>query len=347
MTTRTPWRTPSASSAARCSAACGIHGSSAATTKQRDRHGTDAREGRGEEPLVARHVDEGHVTHAGEVRPAVAELGSTGRAAAPPRAGPGRCRSAPDQGGLAVVDVTGGRDDVHVSRPGPARCVPRRRRRRRRRPPGPRAGRAAAGRPRRGRPPAVVPCRGAPRGGRAGRRRRSPARRRVRRRRRRRPSTRPRAAGSPSDAAERSARASRSSGPARARPHRRRRPDQRRLERGQGQLVDAQGAGEGVAPQPLDELGVAEQQAALRAAEQLVAGGGDQVGAGAEGGRRVGLVGQPRVRRQQSGADVGHERDAERRRARRRRPRSVKPSTRKFDGCTLSTNAVCSPTTPR
>ena len=42
-------------------------------------------------------------------------------------------------------------------------------------------------------------------------------------------------------------------------------------------------------------LGLAEQQAGLRAAEQLVAAGSDQLGAGAQPGVGVGLVGENRV----------------------------------------------------
>src|SRR6202035_4749880 len=50
----------------------------------------------------------------------------------------------------------------------------------------------------------------------------------------------------------------------------------RRLKGGEGQLVDAQGAGERVAQQAADQGLVAEEQAGLRAAEQLVAAGGDE-----------------------------------------------------------------------
>ena len=93
--------------------------------------------------------------------------------------------------------------------------------------------------------------------------------------------------------------------------HRRRRSDQRGLQRGEGELVDAQRARRRMPSQPLDQLGRAEQQTRLRAAEQLVAAGGDEVGAVAQDGRRVGLVGQQRVRGQQPGADVDHERGVE------------------------------------
>ena len=94
--------------------------------------------------------------------------------------------------------------------------------------------------------------------------------------------------------------------------HRRRRPDQGGLQRGEGELVDAQRSGRRVPSQPLDQLGVAEQQTRLRPAEQLVAAGGDKVGAVAQHGRGVGLVGQQRMRRQQARADVDHERRVQR-----------------------------------
>ena len=64
-----------------------------------------------------------------------------------------------------------------------------------------------------------------------------------------------------------------------------------RLERGEGELVDPQGPGERVAAQPLDDLGVTEDEAGLGPAEQLVAAGGHDRRAGAQPGRRVGFVG--------------------------------------------------------
>jgi hypothetical protein len=63
--------------------------------------------------------------------------------------------------------------------------------------------------------------------------------------------------------------------------------------------------------QPLDQLSLTEQQTRLRAAEQFVAASGDEVGAVAQDRRGVGLVGQQRVRGQQPGADVDHERGVE------------------------------------
>ena len=102
--------------------------------------------------------------------------------------------------------------------------------------------------------------------------------------------------------------------------HRRRRTDQRGFQRGQGELVDPQRAGRGMPPQPLDEFGVAEQQAGLRSAEQLVAARGDEVGAVAQHRRGVGLVGQQRVRGQQPGADVDDQRDVQLRQVRRPGP---------------------------
>ena len=74
----------------------------------------------------------------------------------------------------------------------------------------------------------------------------------------------------------------------------------RRLEGGEGQLVDPQRPGERMAQQRAHQGLVAEQNARLRAAEQLVAARGDQVRALGERGRRVRLVGQQRVRREQA-----------------------------------------------
>ena len=88
------------------------------------------------------------------------------------------------------------------------------------------------------------------------------------------------------------------------------------------------------------QLGVAEQQPALRAAEQLVARGRDQ--------RRARPQGRARRRARRAAAGAGPAGPSRcRPRPGRRAPASsatateeVKPSTRKFDGCTLSTNAV-------
>ena len=82
----------------------------------------------------------------------------------------------------------------------------------------------------------------------------------------------------------------------RQRPRGRRgRAAQGRLQRGQGELVHPQRPGQRVPAQPLDHVGAAEQQPGLRAAEQLVAAGGDQRGAGPQRGRGVRLVRQQRV----------------------------------------------------
>ena len=62
--------------------------------------------------------------------------------------------------------------------------------------------------------------------------------------------------------------------------------------------------------QPLDQLGAAQDQPGLRAAEQLVAAGQHEVGAGGQRALQVGLVGQQRMRPEQPGADVGDQRDA-------------------------------------
>ena len=107
----------------------------------------------------------------------------------------------------------------------------------------------------------------------------------------------------------------------------RRRAGDRRLEGGQRQLVDAQRPGERVPQQAADERLVAQQEARLRAPEELVAAGGDQVRALPERGRGVGLVGQQRVRREQAGADVVDEGHAEGGRARPTAALLVNPST--------------------
>ena len=117
----------------------------------------------------------------------------------------------------------------------------------------------------------------------------------------------------------------------------------RRLEGGEGELVDAQRAGQRVPAQPLDDRGVAEHQAGLRPAEQLVAAAGDDGGAGAQRGCGVGLVGQQRVRGEQAAADVGDHRDAQRRPARATSTLLVNPSTRKLLGCTLRMQPVSGP----
>jgi hypothetical protein len=125
-------------------------------------------------------------------------------------------------------------------------------------------------------------------------------------------------------------------------PGRRTGPAQRRLEGGQSQLVDAQSAGERVPAQPLDDVAPAEQQARLWPAEQLVTAGRDQRCAGAQGGRRVGLVGQQRLGREQPRPDVDDERNVERGEV-ARRGADVKPDTTKFEGCTLRTKPVSGP----
>src|SRR3546814_9318945 len=52
-------------------------------------------------------------------------------------------------------------------------------------------------------------------------------------------------------------------------------------------------------------------QPGLRTAQELVAGGGDQGGTFAQRGGGVGLVRQARVRSQQAGADVDHQRNGQ------------------------------------
>ena len=91
------------------------------------------------------------------------------------------------------------------------------------------------------------------------------------------------------------------------------------------------------------QVGPAEQQAGLRAAEELVAAGRDQVGAVAQRGGGAGLVGQQRVRGSSpepmsntTGTPSAGQLGA-------RPTAAVKPSMRKFDGCTLRMNAVRGP----
>jgi hypothetical protein len=92
--------------------------------------------------------------------------------------------------------------------------------------------------------------------------------------------------------------------------YRRYRSGESGLERGEGQLVHPQRAGQGMPGEPAHQIGLAEQQSGLRAAEQLVAARGDQGRAVAQRGRGVWLIGQRRVRGEQPGADVEHHRNA-------------------------------------
>ena len=118
---------------------------------------------------------------------------------------------------------------------------------------------------------------------------------------------------------------------------------ERPLERGERQLVGAQRALERVAPEPLDQVGAPDDDPGLRAAEQLVAGEADEIGAGGEASARGRLVRQPHER---AGAEIVDERQLV-------APRdgassavagcSVKPTTRKFDWWTRSRSAVSGP----
>ena len=87
---------------------------------------------------------------------------------------------------------------------------------------------------------------------------------------------------------------------------------ERRRERGEGELVGAEGARERVPGAGADELRAAEEDPRLRAAERLVAGEADEVGAVVKRRRGDGLVGEPRLaeaaRRARPG--VVEERDA-------------------------------------
>ena len=252
----------------------------------------------------------------------------------------------PDQGGLAVVDVPGGRDDVHVS---PARRSPAARTARcsarssapLHRPQVEQA--AAAGDPAQDRgSPARSGVGAAPR---AGSRPRWPAPPRARRRRRPRPRCRPDRVqpGSPdSRPAARPASAASTGSAAGTGPPARPAPPQRRLQRGQRQLVHAQRPGQRVPPQPVTTSLRPSSSPACGPPSSLSPLRGDQRGPARSEAGRVRLGGQPRT--------------APAARSRCRPPRgtpsaassatgtaAVNPSTRKFDGCTLSTNAVCGP----
>ena len=101
---------------------------------------------------------------------------------------------------------------------------------------------------------------------------------------------------------------------------------------------------ERVAPQPRDELGAADDDARLRAAEQLVAGEADEVGAGRERRGDERLVG--RAASEAAGAEVVDERQAVPARdggELASAGRSVKPTVRKFDWWTRSSSAVSRP----
>ena len=70
------------------------------------------------------------------------------------------------------------------------------------------------------------------------------------------------------------------------------------LQRGEGQLVRADGAGQWVLGHSGHHVGPTEHHAGLGPSEQFVAAGGDDVGALGQRGRGVGLVWQQRVGRQ-------------------------------------------------
>jgi hypothetical protein len=68
-----------------------------------------------DEALMSRHVDEGHLFAGVERRPGVAEVdGQPAPTLLGPAVGLGAGEGA-NEGGLPVVDVTGGGDHVHVS----------------------------------------------------------------------------------------------------------------------------------------------------------------------------------------------------------------------------------------
>ncbi len=124
---------------------------------------------------------------------------------------------------------------------------------------------------------------------------------------------------------------------------------ERSLERRERQLVRAQRALQRMAAQLLDELGAADDDARLRAAEQLVAGERRR------GRRRPRGSPWPTARRQvtkchlaeDAGAEVVDEGQlvaaARLARAGASGGSSVKPTTRKFDWCTRRSSAVSAP----
>ena len=85
-----------------------------------------------------------------------------------------------------------------------------------------------------------------------------------------------------------------------------------RLERGQGQLVGAHGAGQRVTGQAGDDVGPTQQDPCLGAAEQLVAAGDHHIGAVTQRGGDVGLPGQQRLRGEQPAAEIHDERHSRR-----------------------------------
>ena len=97
---------------------------------------------------------------------------------------------------------------------------------------------------------------------------------------------------------------------------------------------------------PGNHLRATEHHPRLRPAEQLVAAGGDDVGAVGQRGGGVGLVGQQRVGRKQPAAEVddqGHPLSAASARSSDTVTAEVNPSTRKLLWCTFSTHPVCGP----
>ena len=87
--------------------------------------------------------------------------------------------------------------------------------------------------------------------------------------------------------------------------------DEGGLEGRERQLVDAQGPGHRMPAEAGDEVGATGDDPRLRAAEELVAAGGHDVGAVAEHRGHVGLAREKCVGREQAGADVDHQRDAQ------------------------------------
>ena len=113
MTTSSPCRTPSASSGGEVLADCGVQPSSAATTNSTAGTGPTPGEHVGDEPLVARDVDEGDAS----ARPgSVVQAKPRSMVSPRRRSSAQRSGSMPgeraDQRRLAVVDVPGGGDDV-------------------------------------------------------------------------------------------------------------------------------------------------------------------------------------------------------------------------------------------
>ena len=283
----------------------------------------------------------------------------------PPRRGEGRLRVRRRRRGSATIPVARVASAPQRMRQRTSPRLPRRPRaaslirgrgRPRRRPRPARRRRACgsrAGADRRGRrrPPAARPAGAARRAPPRPRRRSSAARRAAARRRRRgRPSPRPRRRSLPRAGSARARIASAGSASMRSTGTSRRARSGSRYSASvpssaASVSLSARSARcSGMAAEPLDEIGAADDDPALRAAEQLVAGEADEVGAGNERVAHLRLVVERRERARAEVVDERERRGGRRpRRARRSTGSSVKPTTRKFDWCTRRSRAVSGP----